>query len=79
MIKDRPILLCSKGRCCPTITRTSVDTFQISDDYGHSAKLSRGELDAMIGVAQRKDNDDIITVGRLTMYADEAALISKHL
>lgn len=81
---DKPIILCSAGRCCPKLYlgANSESLNSIVDDYGNREDMSLGDLKAMSSTATQRSSQDPageFVWGSLRMRNDQAALIAKHI
>jgi hypothetical protein len=53
---DKPIKLCRRGSCCPTVTLTPFGEYRITDDYKGSVLLTKEEITDLFLNLVKDDN-----------------------
>jgi len=49
----KKIVLCGRGRCCPTIEKVGEDEFHIEDDYSNRVIMTKDQLEELVEKYER--------------------------
>ena len=54
------IVLCGKGKCCPTIKRVDDDTYVITDDDGGTVKIKKDQVELIPDAVKAINGEQLI-------------------